>query len=191
MKKHSRLGFGLFWAGVMIFISVQVVSAAVDSGPYTIVGTITAMTGEGLVFDEATVDGDTEQDVHVYGMGPVSYWAEKEVDFPALGDEVSIVAYKMDSGLYVAAVIENLTQDTNITLRKVAYDSEGDMHLISLWSNSNKLLPDTVTTVISATPLDCTCDCKCYCQGDACDCSCDCEDCLENQNQYQKGKGSN
>ena len=193
MKKHSRLAFGAFWAGVMIFVAVQVVSAEVVSGPHDIVGTITSMTGDGLVFDEAIVDEVILENVHVYGMGPASYWAMKEVAFPRVGDEVRIVAYIMVAdGQYVAAAfIDNdETEESTITieLREEVYDRDDDTHLIPLWSNSKKLLPETVTTVISATPVDCTCDCKSFCQKDACDCTCDCEDCLENQNQNQKGK---
>ena len=125
-------------------------------------------------------------------MGPASYWAIKEVDFSRVGDEVQIEAYYMADGKYVAAAfIDNdETEESTITieLREEVYDRDDDIHLIPLWSKSKKLFPETVTTVISATPVDCTCDCKSYCQKDACDCTCDCEDCLVNQSKKQKRK---
>jgi len=53
MKKHSKLTLGAFLAGVMIFGAGPVVSAGVVSGPYDIEGSITSMTGDGLVIDTA------------------------------------------------------------------------------------------------------------------------------------------
>ena len=198
MKKHSKLSLGAFWAVVMIFAAVQFVSAAVVSGPHDIVGTITSMTGDGLVFDKATVDEVPLENVHVYGMGPASYWAMKEVAFPRVGDKVQIEAYEMektDGVRYVAASIVNVTQKTTIILRKEVYDSDDILHLIPLWSKSKKL-PTTVTTVLSATAADCSCDCDCECLEKStctcdcldkstcdcicdriCDCTCDCQDC--------------
>jgi len=196
MKKHLKLALGALWAGVMIFIAVQVVSAEVVSYLYTIEGTITSMTGEGLVIDEATVNGETEQGVHVYGMGPAAYWALEEVAFPGVGDKVLIEAY-YKNGKYVAASIDNITQDKFIELREVVSDSavvsdiEEDIHLIPLWSNSRKLSSETEATGLSAPPADCACDCGCCCQEDGCDCACDCEDCLGNQKQEKKKKQRN
>lgn len=169
---------------VVSFVAVQAVSAAVDSGPHTIEGTITSMTGDGLVFDTAIVDGEVETDVHVYGMGPAAYWAIQEVDFPKVNDEVTIVAYKVE-GSYVAASV-TVDGDT-IDLRKLVTSLCDKKHLIPLWSSSPQVLA-AEATAFSTTDADCTCDCKCYCQGDACDCTCDCEDCLEKQNQYRNGK---
>jgi len=196
MKKHSKLSLGAFGAVVMIFAAVQFVSAAVVSGPLPIIGSITSMIGDGLVID---LGGDGT--ITVYGMGPASYWASEDVAFPRVGDDVQIETYEMEKedGLrYVAASIENLTQDTGIILRKEVYDSEGGMHLIPLWSNSKKL-PTTVTTVLSATAADCSCDCDCDCLDKStcdsicdriCDCTCDCQDCTREPTQ-QNRKGMN
>ena len=196
MKKHSKLSLGAFWAVVMIFAAVQFVSAAVVSGPPTKKGTITSMIGDGLVIDSG---GDGT--ITVYGMGPASYWASEDVAFPRVGDDVQIETYEMeqeDGVRYVAASIENLTQGTEIILRKEVYDSEGGMHLIPLWSNSKKL-PTTVTTVLSATAADCSCDCDCACLDKStcdsicdriCDCTCDCQDCTGEPTQ-QNRKGMN
>jgi hypothetical protein len=185
MKKNSSFAWGLLWAGVMVFFIVQFVSAEVIGGPDEIQGSITAMTGDGLV-----IDTEEDETVKVYGMGPASHWAEEGVALPKVGDEVLIEVYLMTEDKYVAASIDNSTQDTFIELRVLVYDSDDDMHLIPLWSQS-KNLPGAVTTVFSTNAVDCDCDCKCYCQGVNCDCACDCEDCLENQYQYQKSKGGN
>jgi hypothetical protein len=204
MKKHSKLSLGAFWAVVMIFAAVQFVSAAVVSGPLTIKGTITSMIGDGLVIDSGE-DGT----IIVYGMGPASYWAKGEVAFPRVGDDVEIVAYVMekeDAERYVAASIENSTQDTMIILRKEVYDSDGILHLIPLWSNS-KNLTTTVTTVLSDTAADCSCDCDCDCLEKStctcdcldnstcdcicdriCDCTCDCLDCSGEPKQQRNGR---
>jgi len=192
MKKHSKLSLGAFWAVVMIFAAVQFVSAAVVSGPHDIVGTITSMTGDGLV-----IASEEDGTITVNGMGPASYWASEDVAFPRVGDKVQIEAYEMekeDGVRYVAASIE-LAQDTTIILRKEVYDSDDILHLIPLWSKSKKL-PTTVTTVLSATAADCSCDCDCECLEKSictcdcldkstcdcicdriCDCTCDCQDC--------------
>ena len=181
MKVSSRNMLVLL-AVVVSFVAVQAVSAAVVSGPYTIEGTIVEMLGDGLV-----INVGEDETVNVYGMGPATYWASQGVDFPKVGDEVTIVAYWMEDDKYVAVSIDNLTQNTYIELREVVYDSAGDEHLIPLWSKSKKLSA-TETAVFSTTDADCTCDCKGDCDGDACDCTCDCDDCLEKQNQYRNGK---
>ena len=182
MKIFSRKTLVLL-AVVVSFVAVQAVSAAVVNGPDTIIGAISSMTGDGLVFDYATVNEEPEEDVHVYGMGPATYWVSQGVDFPKVDDEAEIEAYVVE-GKYVAASVT--VDGETIVLRALVTTPDLKQHLIPLWS-SGPQVPATETTVFSTTAADCTCDCECYCHGDGCDCTCDCLDCLEEQNQHRKG----
>ena len=75
--------------------------------------------------------------VSIYGMGPASYWESKDVDFPDVGDEVTIWVYEIsfsdDTTKYVAQSVD-LTGDgvADITLR----DENG----VPLWSQNGKRL---------------------------------------------------
>jgi hypothetical protein len=204
MKKHSRFAFGLIFIGIVVFVTIQAASAVVIGGPETISGTITGMDGDGLVI--AVSDTETKT---VYGMGPASYWADQNVDFPKVGDEVTIEAYIMQRDEFEKFVAASIfvTQDETIILREAVEDSEGNLHLIPLWSKS-KRLPTTVTTVLSATAADCSCECDCDCLekstctcdcldnstcdcicGPICDCTCDCQDCTGEPMQQYSRKG--
>lgn len=153
---------------VMSFVAAQAVSAqGVDSGPYTVTGTVISGTGDGLVLKGWTITPDPEDSllnedgtISVYGLGPDSYWESYGVALPASDDSVEIKAYVIDDDSYhklVAVEVTNTTDTNNVTyieLRKVLSDDQGVVYLIPMWSNNLSLKTVLLNVIYTNETLD-------------------------------------
>lgn len=70
--------------------------------------------GEGLVL--ATTEGN----VTIYGIGPVRYWKQQNIDRPAVGDEITVKGYVMSlNGVERNIALSITTSEGTIELRDV------------------------------------------------------------------------
>lgn len=84
------------------------------TSPFTYTGTVLDLTaGEGLVLTTA------EEEVTIYGIGPVRYWEAQRVDRPAVGEEITVSGYVVSlNGVERNIASAIITADgTTITLR--------------------------------------------------------------------------
>jgi len=174
----------LLLAVVMSLVAAQAVWAHVQSveGPYTVDGTVAYVWGDSLAIACGyTIDPNpgTGCPLMVSGMGPAGWWSVNEVTFPAKGQEVTVVIYKVTSSVgdirYVAGEVVNGEGDS-ILLQIPVYDGDGIYVLDPAWSKMEPLAEATILSTTELDTTDCICTCTCKNEND-CTCDCDCVDC--------------
>jgi len=186
MKISIRKMFVLL-AVVMSLVAAQAVWAHVQSveGPYTVDGTVAYVWGDSLAIACGyTIDPNpgTGCPLMVSGMGPAGWWSVNEVTFPAKGQEVTIIIYRVSSSVgdirYVAGEVVDNGAGQGILLHIPVYDGDVIYVLDAAWSKMEPLAEATISSTTELDGTDCTCKCICKVGGD-CTCDCDCVDCVD------------
>ncbi|MDZ7700111.1 MAG: hypothetical protein U5R49_25350 [Deltaproteobacteria bacterium] len=81
--------------------------------PFTYTGDVSGMVpGQGWVIDIG------EEDVTIFGIGPIRYWESLEVDRPAVGDTITVSGYAVDyNGVIRNIATTILIGDATVDLR--------------------------------------------------------------------------
>lgn len=92
MRKHITL-LVILPLAFLVIGSAQLLAqgpqgTACDGEPWTIVGDVTAVQAGGP--GGLTVVDSDDAEVSIFGIGPVWYWRQSGVDFPEVGDHVSV-----------------------------------------------------------------------------------------------------
>ena len=153
-------------------------------GPYLVEGTVAYAWGDSLAIACGyTVDTDavTGCPLIVSGMGPAGWWSVNEVTFPAKGQWVGIIIYRVTSAVgdikYVAGEVIDDGEGESLLLRIPVYEGGVIFVLDPAWSKMEPLAEATALLSASSGDAECTCKCACNCEECDCDCLCDSADC--------------
>jgi hypothetical protein len=200
MKISIRKMFVLL-AVVMSLVAAQAVWAHVESveGPYTVEGTVAYVWGNSLAIACGyTMDPEpvTGCPLMISEMGPAGWWSVNEVTFPAKGQEVTIIIYRVSSSVgdirYVAGEVIDNGEGDGILLHMPVYNDDDVIYVLDpVWSKMEPLAEATISSTTATDDTDCICKCTCKSEGD-CTCDCepvDCGDCIPVGDEYKYGHG--